>query len=348
MSSLDIGVLEWNNANDAKIPDEIAPGDLPEVFSFTVCSVLTRCHPQLWSDAFPELRGCVQYFTKVLRDRDFSGFALSASAHKVEFDGREVARCLDDYLDTDCTQLLPERLICAHTMPGKVPVDGSCRADYECEPGTYCQTPSCPGTCVQKGDVGASCSTASQCEDGLECVDARCTAPLGKGDRCNPTRDVCANGRLCVRLDELYDECADWADVYSLSEGEACDPSSGRTCGLGLHCIYDESGARVCAPPVEADGLCQLGDPDPCPADQYCDASRTAPYSGRCTSLVNAGATCNRGIECVVGTVCVDAGCVALRAIGEECSVDAGCYSGYCNSATGECEHAECVPSPSD
>jgi hypothetical protein len=142
----------------------------------------------------------------------------------------------------------------------KTPEGAPCQLHEECIDG-YCNTATCPGTCVRRAELGGQCYSGSQCLSGV-CGEEGCAA--------EPTA------------------------VSNILDGMPCStlPTDSRYCAQGLWC--NEAG--VCQRPVAALAPC-ADDDDVCVDGHIC--TRSADGLSTCVRLVvlPEGARCEDFLE---------------------------------------------------
>ncbi|MFI5309482.1 MAG: hypothetical protein ACHQ53_19150, partial [Polyangiales bacterium] len=197
----------------------------------------------------------------------------------------------------------------------------------------------------QGEDMPCNSADDAQCADGLICFRGTCK-PLGiAGQDCSDTLPKCKPGLVC-QIQGSTQQCATIATVYAKKQDEACDPVSA-LCVPGLVCESVDATTGKCAPPVSANASCKRGQPDPCPASQYCDATMPG-VDGTCQDRPGDGAAClaaNRAPRCAPDAICIGSTCKKLVQIGDACTDPSECYSASCGSG-GTCEAPLMCPAP--
>ncbi len=145
------------------------------------CGFFVRCHGAL------SLETCAPLMAPaVVRNTFCNRFVPSEIDAGVRpFDAAAAARCLAEF-DTLSCQLGPSALPqdCDSVFSGRVPLNGPCVTDVECETGDYCRVGSsqCGGTCAARIAIGQSVGNpffGPECVDGGEPVQGICTPLVG-------------------------------------------------------------------------------------------------------------------------------------------------------------------------
>ena len=236
-----------------------------------------------------------------------------------------------------------------------------CRADADCEGGSYCEGT----TCAARKENGAACSGANQCASG-QCVDGVCcnSACDGACDACNVTGSVgtCAavatgsagspscspyvcNGSStrCPTACTADSQCI--AGDYC--NAGACVPrllSNGATCSAANQCDSGNCVDGVCCNSAcggSCDACNVTGSVGTCAAVATGSAGSPScsPYvcDGSSTSCATA---CTADSQCASGNFCSAGACVPTKANGAVCSAANQCGSGNC--VDGVCCNTSC------
>lgn len=239
-----------------------------------------------------------------------------------------------------------------------------CDGDSDCGSGNLCNTGAAPPVCVAPGcgngvlesgegcddsdvapgdgcDAGCLIELTYACSTGPECASAFCDA-ADNTCACNDDAD-CSGSDVCL-ISAAPNACvATGCGNGVLESGEACD-DGGTTAGDGCNaaCLLELD--QSCG----ADGDCASGDCDgaafvcvcklttDCPVGQLCYLGANPPdcvASGCGNSVLESGEACDDG-NASTGDGC-DALC--LLELGENCSSNSECGSGFCEAATGTC-----------
>jgi hypothetical protein len=130
-------------------------------------------------------------------------------------------------------------------------------------------------------------------------------------------------------------KCYTIAEALNGKLGDACALDSA-LCAAGLVCeltsISPISGE--CVAKVEAGATCHAAFPDECPDEQYCLLGANPLQAGTCTDKPPAGEPCGKGLGapsiCAPYARCDDGVCRDIAHAGEDCTVNATCYSNRC------------------
>jgi hypothetical protein len=240
---------------------------------------------------------------------------------RTEVDRDQVDACIEHLQQIECNALEEEPTMC---IPPERDVEDPCDPllmfdgkqsegercssvgfSFECERGLACRAISVLGTdgaCVAPGEVGDYCFTDQECGIDLYCsqLDGTCQLLGQPGDVCayaDPDDPAPDDATLLLRCDE----------------GLSCDP------------VTD-----LCVAPCERGASCT--------DDIDCDeAAGLLCILGRCDTLRGEGLPCADDLHCEPGLICrvslAEGGvfvCSQPLAVGEFCSVDPDCASGYC------------------
>ncbi len=311
----------------------------PAQLAAATCDALMQCYgnAELLTDTLGG-RDCVTLNENLLRNGELRYLPDSVKAGLVVYKPSELQGCLSDVRALGCdvrASRLPES--CRRLLTGTKLTADECTIDLDCQSDAFCakgMLATCPGVCapLQSQDMPCDNNDDAQCQDGLICFRGTC-APLGNvGQTCDDTTPKCKPGLVC--LDQgSGPQCATLDTLYSKQQDESCDPVSA-LCVPGLVCTSVDASNGTCQPPVGAGAGCKRGQPDPCPASQYCDA--TAPGAdGVCSDRPGDGQAClsaNRAPVCAPDSICISDTCRALQQVGGACGDSAECYSGSCGS----------------
>lgn len=334
---------------DASMPGD-GPEDWPARLAQATCAALEDCYGSagLLADALSG-RDCLTLNTNELQESELNLLPDSVASGAVIYRPEGLDRCLADVRALGCevrSRRLPAS--CTMVIAGTVALGEECVIDAECEGDAFCDKgseASCPSRCTARGGEGAECrdSDDDQCKDGLVCPSQRDSsqppitecAKLGEaGNDCGGSAGACMPGLLCVNLLGTGMKCWPVDDVQILDEGDTCTPGE-EQCRQGLVCESRTQTSGQCAPKVGAGESCRPAQPSQCPVTQYCSA-QGAGQMGTCVDLPKNGEACvtSRSQPCAEGLVCLDEGgedvCRPRKRIGQDCSVHAECYTGYC------------------
>lgn len=206
---------------------------------------------------------------------------------------------------------------CADLIEGLGQLDDACSFYSECGEGFLCEDDPGSEVCgegVCKPDPGAcaqACAAGEFCDDVDSTEASECKALKAMGDACI-VNDACAAGLYCHEQTCQPLSAMKPASSAALAQGEACNVYASRP-----------------APSCEASLLC-VG-VDPASGDGTCDSPRAS------------GESCFVDVECAGALSCLGRDAVTMQLgtcgereeIGERCTVNDGCKSGYC--ASGVC-----------
>jgi hypothetical protein len=118
------------------------------------------------------------------------------------------------------------------------------------------------------------------------------------------------------------------AFVGSVASNKPC--TTNYDCVSGLTCsLIPGSDNSICGSgsPVAAGAMCLFT--SQCPASTYCQAVSGAEPT--CAATPAVGGACSDAIPCGAGDYCNSGACQAQLAIGQSCSQDTDCITGYCD-----------------
>jgi hypothetical protein len=274
-----------------------------------LCARNIRC----LSSSEPGFAGCVALETA---ECDQLSFTAGVDAGRLGFNERQAITCLNEYGQGSCTREPPS---CASVFTGRVPTDGGCVTNQECNPDSYCDrsTGTCPYRCSAFGTLGAACDFFRRCDPGLGCYRI---PDGGFQERCQPIKPADAG---CADFDECGENgaCIRGACIARQAEpGQPCGVVNGYPfCGDEYFCRQDPPAMMGDDPPP---GTCQ----------------RRAGLNGTCVGA----ATCLPTLRC--STVITTGTCLARARRGERCSYYNDCEEGlFCSNTSQRCE-----PFPTD
>jgi hypothetical protein len=255
--------------------------------------------------------------------------------------------CQDQLAACQGTNQLPTS--CLGMLNGLVADGEPCVASLECRAGSRCvpsETGACPGECRPLADVDSACEDDSDCKRGLKCNldDGKCVTPLAKGETCADS-DECDYYLVCsVNADSGASTCETMPSLQTAGLDDECgitdSPPTSPLCQPSFSCT-EVDGAGKCVGMSSANQACTPGFFDPCPADQFCNATV-------CVALPVAGAPCASYSlflthQCASGSYCHgdETRCKALGENGDACDEaqdGRDCVSGTCwgNVCTGD------------
>ncbi len=313
--------------------------DIPDRYAAASCEHLERCLGSFTAILFGS--NCADELSTRLQETVMPLWRAAIDAGTLEYDPNAAADCLDDLRDAACDAPGVRGTACDDVFRGTVAAGGACRSHEECAGDAFCDVDaSCPGECRARGGAGASCDDDDACMASLECIDGSCTTPLTIGDACDEDNDACGGLSTCIA-----GRCTTIQNNLTAAIDASCDPEAGMLCEAGASCVLTgiDPGTRTpqwrCVGPSNSGGSCNLGFPDPCPDDQYCDADpeTTLMFEGTCQPLPSVGEACRDGgnfaaRECEGDLVCSDGVCRNRKLLGSPCDSDRECYSGFCDS----------------
>jgi len=292
---------------------------------------------------FPLLRGltpmaCRKSLLDVWRPSPLDSYYSRLSrAGRIEIDLEVVRSCsyfvvpgleglVGDWWSLDCIRV---------GVVGKVPLDESCRAGFECDSG-YCEGPieGC-GVCRKPVSIGESCLHGYECATG-QC-NGVCVAHVATGE-CATNTD-CRTGDICGAAGCLLPQ--------SSSVNKECLTSF--ECVPGLSCRRQVHGApRYCSQLGGLGAECERS--TDCEVGLGCRAT-TVDSLGVCSMMPTLGETCWQGQyshfsvgDCADGLVCGvgsanEMSCRAHQELGSPCQIDMECIF-----AGGQCVDGLCTP----
>ncbi len=261
--------------------------------------------------------------------------SLMWNSTSVDYDPGEGQRCLDALAAETCESIgnasgnVDEP--CRWVFTGAAQVGDSCAINEECARDLYCRvTDECPGTCQALPTLREPCP-GWQCAPGLNCVDGVCADGSPRGATCNGDWD-CADGLACESYAGGSDTCQPSAEIYGVrAEGETCKETG--HCQASLYCNH-RGEIPVCAKQQQEGEECwsSTSPADACAPGTHCNIP-SASEAGICVVDGALGSPCDPFVlyECGEGE-CIDGTCQSQIPLGEPCSADDACYSGYCES----------------
>lgn len=136
------------------------------------------------------------------------------------------------------------------------------------------------------------------------------------------------------------------ADLRALAQ--ACAPVyrgnklAGQTCAVDEDCIAgllcdhgktaDSGRCGSRAPVAQGEGCANIG--EVCPVGFYCGV---AAELRKCLPKVGLGGACDAQTPCLESYRCADGTCIAQLGVGEVCSTDQDCATGFCEPYAGKC-----------
>jgi hypothetical protein len=325
----------------------IALEDVPELYAESLCAAYENCVGAL-AAAFSRSDECVTARTRGVAD-SLPSIEASIDDGKVVYDGTKIQACVDELEARSCEDLLDRtNELCDAALDGTVELGDDCISNIECQGAAFCQFDgACPGTCSELGGSGDDCEDDDQCDSGLVCNRraSSCVEPAGDGEDCDGESDPpCALGFVCLgaeRRTGTSGSCMPIDETFVAGEGDDCSVLEGPLCEAGLSCVLDdidtdgETPIMSCKAPVDSGDECQIGFPNMCPDDEYCDANLVTRI-GECQPLPEAGDACGVvGFDqnpsvCEAYAVCVNGTCRAQQRLDGSCDNDAMCYTSNC------------------
>jgi hypothetical protein len=335
-------------------PTGISLEELPPKYAEVLCDALRDC-----SGLFGEIigeSGCEAEFEKQLTDTFIPQVEGYLADKTVVYHADKVQACLDAIKAGGCDVLNGvSPAACEDAIEGTVASGGDCDATTECAGSDFCafESSSCPGKCTALKSEGSPCDGEDNCQDGLTCQsgsmpDQRtCRKPAASGEACDgASAPDCEAGLACIgAMGSTSGSCKSFDQIQTKGLGEVCDFEKGELCQEGLSCSIEQVSATPtfkCVGASATGAACRPGIPDPCPADEYCDADlMTGSADGICHKLPTDGQACVDtpvpfGPLCATAHVCDGTQtCRARQTIGGACVEDGICYSETCES--GKC-----------
>jgi len=339
-----------SHAGAATVGPNTPLDDFPQVYSDSICQLLTRCYSAVTTALSPD---CSTFFERLFREQNFPAIATAVAEGRVQYHPEAVAACLDEVATGSCDIALLE--FCPRVFVGSKTTGEACTLDLECVDQQCAVNGACPGACAPYAKLGAACTNENRCEPELTCqYDAdgnTCASTAKLGETCSEAVR-CRGYTTCSGLDTAVEGdtgvCANRADLYTTKLDEPCDFAYGPFCEPSLVCTMRfEDGVSLgrCGPRVPSGSACALSSPDACPKTEYCritSAAGVKPATGTCTPNPGLGEECRSdtyGIApCPDDQFCnLDTKLCALsKHLDEACTIDDECYSNHC-SAAGKC-----------
>ncbi len=226
----------------------------------------------------------------------------------------------------------------------------ACTGDADCKSGFTCNA----SNCVDLLGLGDACTGApgqGSCLAGLKCDNAVCCDGTGP-TCCNVTADCAGNlacntvVSACFDACNAYDDtrCADPATQYCFAN--ACVPKSadGQACAdngacLSAYCVEGVCCNSACAGTCES---CRSGLSGQ--AEGTCATIQVGSQDNAPTNLCTAGGQGCTGGSCACdGDGATPGNC--KPAVGQDCSADLECASGFCECADTQCSASKCSAS---
>lgn len=339
-------------------PTGITLEELPAKYAEAFCDAIRSCSG-LFGEVIGE-SGCEAELEKQLTDTFIPQVEGYIAGGTVAYHADQVQACLDAFKASGCEVLMGVApSVCENAIEGKVARGGDCDASTECAGDDFCafDASTCPGVCTQPKSEGSACDADDNCQDGLTCQfgsmpgEDTCRKPATAGQACDgESAPSCEAGLACVgAMFPASGTCKTYDQIQIKGLGEACDFDAGELCQEGLSCSVDQLSMTPtfkCVGASATGAACRPGIPDPCPADEYCDADlMSGSADGICHKLPTDGQAC---VESPIpfGPVCATAHtcdgtktCRARQLIGGACVEDGICYSNTC-------EGGKCVAPP--
>ncbi len=263
----------------------------------------------------------------------FNG-GLSCTTDPCACTGNE--QCLEMPVDNICTTNTCVSMVC-QTVNNTLPCDNGdfCTVNDVCAAGMCMAGPArtCPPAtpfCNEDLNMCVECLSPANCSDDNPCTNDVCspegvcsnpnnTAPCADdGNVC--TDDVCGGG-VCTHPFNTA-SCTDglFCTRTERCQNGVCTVTAIRECPLGTICCEDLDACLECC--VPADPICD--DDNDCTADM-CSVTPGPPPMAMCVNSPVTG-SCEDGLFCTAGDMCVDGECVAGTASpcepGETCVED--------------------------
>jgi len=162
--------------------------------------------------------------------------------------------------------------VCGTCRP-RVPADGGCQVDSDCQRGLVCGQK----RCVVPMNLGGACSDARPCRRSLLCRNGACGPKAPEGGACTAHTD-CAGGLLCNFTKGACGRATVSSSRCSSREanGSVLFCAGGTTCEQSTSmCVANAADNQACTPDgtpdclwpaVCAGGTCRLAKPVDCPA----------------------------------------------------------------------------------
>ena len=213
------------------------------------------------------------------------------------------------------------------------------------QPGPLTQTEFCNKYAedVCAGVVPACLVTAATCTDGrlAECTDVA---------RSNAGRDfIPANAEVCLnKVNGTYSKLKQGSVALSATDIQAKDQACGDVyrgtvlangpckadadCLDGLICDVAKGFCGTSKLVAQGAGCANIG--ETCPSGSFCNAITGV---WLCLSKAGLGGACNDANPCLENLRCAAGTCVVQLGIGEQCTVDQDCSTGFCEPYAGLC-----------
>jgi hypothetical protein len=294
----------WLAACSSGVKQEDFDAELAEA----VCEKYVQCGVSYDKDSCK--RDQLQGF---IGQRGLTQYKAAFQAGRLRYDAAAAKACLEKIRTGSCDvyPLYSQRFtpgvgisVDCRFLFGEVEDGEPCHGSGECGARSACISEnvfSC-GTCQPLRGEGMPSASPFLCEEGLTYFQSTCRKPLGEGEFCvdaeprAPGQSPCAPGLSCDLDTQLCQRPA--------ALGEACDSWWGG-CHWTLTCIDGTCQPRRgqgadCTP--EPRSTSSLFDRSQCQQELFCDAEPGAP--GKCTELLDEGASCRDYRECGRGLYC--------------------------------------------
>jgi hypothetical protein len=322
----------------------VPPESYGDAFAVALCEYGFRCLPPAYSSLYDTREECIAYYTPRFGDPTDHQVVPAAEKGTLRYDAEAVGACFDALAGGPCDLSLATVACSGIEDMGTVEAGNPCSFSGECRNG-YCDTATCPGTCVALGNAGALCLSSSECADGFRCAADFCTSELTVGAECGGRESLCVSPNACVLEADDVHRCRPRQMSFAVALGQPCDPAAGINCTGDLSCGFAASSRTgyACAAPSTSGGACVPGAPDPCPGDERCHPDVQAPdFAGVCQLPGALGAPCADTYDCdAYDGTCIGGICRAWAFADEPCVEDLQCaLSGSC--VNGVCDVPGC------
>jgi len=192
----------------------------------------------------------------------------------------------------------------------------ACASDGDCAAGHYCAA----AACVPKKDLGQACPSPSTCKSGL-CVDGVCcdSACTGQCEACNVVgrEGTCSAKKGSPEAPRAACSGAGTGTVC----GPVCDGSTRSTC-MYLPAATTPCGTNTCSAGFETRA-------STCDGKGVCTDTKKACGAYAC-GTASCLSACSSKLDCAAGFLCVSNACVPAPGLGQACTSNEECSTGFC------------------
>jgi hypothetical protein len=321
--------------------DPVALDELGAHLASGICEGIAQCGGQDW---IPFQKNCDASIGAFLTYGVQPVVVEGVRRNKIQYFTRQLGDCLDQLANCGDKNHLP--VACFQAINGTMRAGGECKSDLECVGNRYCDGDTCPGKCTSWKIPGEECRSQNECDWGLRCMEGFCRHAFPDRDPCESDEE-CKYFRLCLVDPEGepgQTVCLAPEDVQVARIGESCGwfetPQSGPLCLPNLSCARQGESGGVCAPASGLGAACNVGTPDPCSDDSYCN-----PTTKQCEVLPGSGQACvsvsgSEKTKCTALHYCDRSKqvCAPSKALNAACDtpfecLSLSCYGNICREA---------------